>query len=153
MESHDDDQSLITQLRKCRLRATGQRLAIMKTLMESQSHPSAEDIFIRLKQSHPTLSLSTVYKTLQVMAEMGAVITIETGIGSLKFDGNPNPHHHAICSKCGKVHDVDFSKYPIDTNIADILPGFGVQSVKVFFNGLCSDCARADGNSNISENI
>jgi Fur family peroxide stress response transcriptional regulator len=153
MESHDEDQSLITQLRKCKLRATGQRLAIMKTLMESQSHLSAEDIFLRLKQSHPTLSLSTVYKTLQVMAEMGAVVTIETGIGSLKFDGNPNPHHHAICSKCGKVQDVDFSKYPISTTITNILPNFEVQSVKVFFNGLCNDCTRNNDNKNDSAGI
>ncbi len=143
MEPQAKDHSLITQLRKCHLRATGQRLAIMQSLIESQSHLSAEDIYLRLKQSHPTLSLSTVYKTLQVMSQMGAVITIETGTGSLKFDGNPSPHHHAVCSKCGMVHDVDFMKYPIDMNAKDVLPGFNVQSIKVFFNGVCAECAQS----------
>lgn len=141
MDSPTNEFTLIDQLRKCRLRATGQRLAVMQSLVESQSHLSAEDIYLRLKETHPTLSLSTVYKTLQVMAEMGAVVTIETGTGSLKFDGNPSPHHHAVCNKCGKVHDVDFSKYPIDTTVRDVLPGFNVQSIKVYFNGTCAECA------------
>jgi Fur family transcriptional regulator, peroxide stress response regulator len=136
------EHKLIEQLRKCRLRATGQRLAIMHVLMESRSHPSAEDIYHRLKKSHPTLSLSTVYKTLQVMANMGALVTIETGTSCQRFDGQMHPHHHAVCDKCGKVHDVDFDRHPIELNTKHILPGFNVQGVKVVFTGLCHNCDR-----------
>ena len=134
------EHELIEKLHTCGLRATSQRLAIMQSLVESSSHPSAEDIYNRLKRSHPTLSLSTVYKTLQVIADMGALLTIETGTSSLRFDGHTHPHHHAICEKCRKVHDVDFDKYPVDMNIKGVLQGFKVKSVKVIFNGICHVC-------------
>jgi Fe2+ or Zn2+ uptake regulation protein len=145
MQLQAEEQNLIRQLRRCRLRATNQRLAVMRNLVESRSHLSAEEIYQRLKPSHPTLSLSTVYKTLQVMAEMGAVVTIETGTGSLKFDGQTHPHHHAVCRKCGQVFDVDFKKCPVDPENTDILPGFQVQAIKVYFTGTCEYCPPVDG--------
>lgn len=140
MQAHGQERKLIEQLRKGGLRATNQRLAIMQLLRESRSHPSAEDIFRRLKRSHPTLSLSTVYKTLQVMADMGALLTIECGTGSQRFDGQTHPHHHAVCGKCGKIHDVEFDKYPIEPASKETLPGFTVHGIKVIFRGLCHGC-------------
>jgi len=140
MQQKTEEDALIGQLRKCRLRATGQRLAIMRTLMESRSHLSAEEVYQQLKPSHPTLSLSTVYKTLQVMAEMGVIVTIETGMGSQRFDGQTTPHHHAICGKCGRIYDVDFEKCPVEMDSADVVPGFNVQSIKVYFVGTCDCC-------------
>ncbi len=145
MQAHIEEQKLIEQLRKCNLRATSQRLAIMQVLMESRSHPSAEDIYQRLKRSHPTLSLSTVYKTLQVMSEMGALITIETGTGSQKFDGQTHPHHHAICGKCGQVYDVEFAILPVDLETKTVLPDFHVNAVKVYFAGICHNCQPPKG--------
>jgi Fur family peroxide stress response transcriptional regulator len=139
------EQKIIDQLRRSRLRATGQRLAIMQALDESFEHPSAEDIFNTLRKAHPTLSLSTVYKTLQVMAEMGAILTIETGIGGLRYDGHIHPHHHAICIRCGKVYDVDFDQYPVDLNRADIIPNFKIRSIKVYFSGICAVCDSLKG--------
>ena len=147
MQPQVEEQNLIRQLRKCRLRATNQRLAVMRNLVESRSHLSAEDIYQLLKPSHPTLSLSTVYKTLQVMAEVGAVVTIETGTGSLKFDGQTHPHHHAVCRKCGHVFDVDFEKCPVDSEYTDVLPGFHVQGIKIYFTGTCECCPPVDSQS------
>jgi len=139
-----DEETFVTQLRKCNLRATNQRLAIMQVMMESHSHPSAEDVFLQLKHSHPTLSLSTVYKTLQIMAEMGVLLTIDTGIGSQRFDGQVYPHHHAVCVRCGKVYDVDFGKFPVKLDSHDILPGFNVQTTKITFSGTCQVCESLD---------
>ncbi|MFA5865252.1 MAG: transcriptional repressor [Phycisphaerae bacterium] len=140
MQPYHEEHKLIEQLRTCKLRATSQRLAIMRALMASHSHPSVEDIFNRLKQTHPTLSLSTVYKTLQVMAELGVLGTIDSGIGGQRFDGNIHPHHHAICTRCGKIYDIDFVKLPINLNTKNVLPGFTVQSIKVIFSGTCHAC-------------
>ena len=145
MQTYMDEHKLIDQLRKCRLRATGQRLAVMQTLLETRNHPSAEDIFQKLKRSHPTLSLSTVYKTLQMMADMGALLTIETGSGSQRFDGHTHPHHHAVCTKCNKVLDVDFDRYPIDLNKKEVLADFDVQGIKITFSGTCQVCKAIMG--------
>ena len=140
MLTHFQEHELIEQLRKVGLRATNQRLAIIRALIDHPDHPSAEDIYRHLKRSHPTLSLATVYKTLQVMGDMGALLTIETGASSLRFDGRTHPHHHAVCDQCGKVYDVDFNKHPVDLNTKGILQGFKVKSVKVIFAGICHLC-------------
>jgi Fur family peroxide stress response transcriptional regulator len=140
MQTHSEEHKLIDVLRKSRLRATGQRLAIMQAIMDSRSHPSAEDIYQKIKPTHPTISISTIYKTIQIMARMGSVLTIETGTGGLRFDGHIDPHHHAICNKCGKVYDIDFQHYPIDLEKKNILEGFQVQGIKVTFLGTCQTC-------------
>ncbi len=140
MQRRRSERKFIEQLRKCQLRATNQRLAIMRTLMASRSHPSAEDIYQQLKHKHPTLSLSTVYKTLQVMAKIGALLTIETTSGGQRFDGQLRPHHHAVCTRCGEIYDVNFSACLVDLDKRDVLPGFSVQSIKVTFTGTCKMC-------------
>ncbi len=139
MEAYHTDQDLITKLRRGGLRATSQRLAIMKALMATRSHPSAEELYEQLKPSHPTLSLSTVYKTLQILSEIGEVLTLETGTGKQRFDGYTHNHYHATCTKCGRVFDVDYEKCPINPP-EEVLPGFKIQSTKVYFMGVCSEC-------------
>jgi len=139
------EKDIIEQLRRCGLRATGQRLAILRALREDTSHPSAEEIFRRLSGSFPTLSLSTVYKTLQTLAAMGVLTTIDNGTGKQRFEGQPDPHHHAVCNYCGRVIDIDFSLFPIPTPRDKMIPGFTVQSVKVYFNGVCRDCHGKKG--------
>lgn len=131
------EETLIEQLRGCGLRVTGQRLAILRVLRTDRDHPSAEDVYNRLKPSFPTLSLSTVYKTLQKLAQIGVIQTIDVGAGRQRFDGQDVRHHHAVCICCGKVFDVDFKAFPVDQPAKDIVPGFTVREVKVYFSGLC----------------
>jgi Fur family transcriptional regulator, peroxide stress response regulator len=140
MQTHNEEHKLIDQLRKYGVRATGQRLAIMQALLDSRSHPSAEDIYQKVKHTHPTLSISTIYKTIQIMTKMGTVLTIETGTGGQRYDGHVEPHHHAICNKCGEVFDIDFQHYPIDLDKKNVMEGFDVQGIKVTFLGTCHTC-------------
>jgi len=132
---------LIDQLRQCGLRATGQRLAILRALRQDRTHPSAEEVYDCLKRSYPTLSLSTVCKTLQTLAEMDVLQTIDTGTGRQRFEGNPEAHHHAVCTRCGRVLDVAFSKFPVELPDGRIDPSFDVLGLKVYFTGRCHKCA------------
>ncbi len=143
MQTHSEEHKLIDQLRKSRLRATGQRLTIMQAVMESRSHPSVDDIYQKVRHTYPTISISTIYKTLQTMSRMGTVLTVETGTGSQRYDGHVGLHHHAICNKCGKVFDIDFDHYPIDLDKKNILEGFQVHGIKVTFLGTCHACEKA----------
>jgi Fur family transcriptional regulator, peroxide stress response regulator len=145
MQPHPEEHKMIDQLRRSRFRATGQRLAVMQVLMESRSHPSAEEIYQTLKRSHTTMPRATVYKTLQLLSNMGALLAIETGTGGQRFDGHLHPHHHAICNKCGRVFDIDFHIYPIDLGKKDILANFKVQGIKVTFTGICHICETLKG--------
>ena len=134
------DTELIDQLRRCGLRATSQRLTILKALRADRTHPSAEELFERLRPHHATLSLSTVYKTLQTLAQKGVLQTIDSGPGRQRFEGSPAPHHHAVCTYCGRVFDVEFSRFPIEPPKRSVHPDIYVQGLKVCFTGLCRFC-------------
>src|SRR5438477_7353295 len=88
-------------------RITPQRLAVVGALVDARNHPSAEDLFARVRESCPTTSLATVYKTLHTLKEIGEVLELEFG-GSNRYDGvRPQSHPHLVCTRCGKIEDVD----------------------------------------------
>jgi len=134
------DKKLIKQLRDRGLRATAQRLAIIDALREDKTHPSAEQLYEKLKSQHPTISLSTVYKTLQVLVEFGILQTIDTGCGRQRFDGDASPHHHAVCRRCHRVFDIPAEACPIPLANRDLLPNFHIESAQLYFSGLCQKC-------------
>jgi Fe2+ or Zn2+ uptake regulation protein len=92
----------------------------------------------------PTVSLRTVYQTLNDLTAMGEIHQLDLGTGSSRFDPNLDAHHHLVCDECGQVSDVyvDFT----DVQVPDIHErGFLVTSTEVVFRGRCDRCATADG--------
>lgn len=137
------DEELIMRLRKSGLRATTQRLAILRALLNSRGHPSAEDIYNALRPQHPTLSLSTVYKTLQMLADAGQVLRIDAGGDKQRFDGYREKHHHAYCVSCGQVFDIEYNTCPLTTK--EEIDGLKILSVKLYFEVICKDCQEKAG--------
>src|SRR5689334_17413991 len=86
---------------------TPQRLAIFRALLESAEHPDADAIHKRLKGAYPTLSLGTVYKTLEMLQSLGLARAVSSPGPTRRFDGNRHPHHHLVCTRCGKLVDVE----------------------------------------------
>ena len=93
-------------LREKGFKVTPQRLAIYKILMETSKHPTAEVIFGELQSQYPTMSLATVYKTIEVLKEMGLVSSLNVGEDSFRYDANMEPHIHMICQECNEVTDL-----------------------------------------------
>ena len=95
-----------------RLKATGyrltpQRLAVLRTLIDSDQHPSVEQIYRRVRQDFPTTSLATVYNTLECLKSLREVLELPLG-GASRYDGRkPEPHAHLICTACGRIEDLD----------------------------------------------
>lgn len=87
------------------LAVTPQRLAIFRALAATDTHPSAEDLHGAVRRAMPTLSLATVYKTLDTLAAVGAVRPVSR-LGARRWDANLAPHHHLLCTGCGAVTDV-----------------------------------------------
>ncbi len=120
---------------------THQRLAIYDRLKRSKDHPSAEDIYRALKPRYPSLSLATVYKTLQTLEKLGLISLVNRPHAQARYDAITERHHHAICEGCGRIDDL-FDKR------LDVLPqpkavsGFIVHGHSVHFRGLCKGCAR-----------
>ena len=121
---------------------THQRLAIYRALLESHTHPDAERLYQTLRASYPTLSLATVYKTLEMLQSLGFIRPVSSPGPTRRFDGNQDPHHHLWCTRCQRLIDVELDA------LAPIAPpanlGFQVTDVTIQFNGVCADCRSRD---------
>ena len=101
------DASIIDALRKKGFKATPQRIAICRFALDSRDHPSVQKIYLEIKRLHPTVSLATVYKTLQVLRELRLVQELGFAQGETRIDSNPKPHVNIVCLRCGNVRDID----------------------------------------------
>jgi len=122
-------------------RITPQRLAVVGALVAARNHPSAEDLFARVRETCPTTSLATVYKTLDTLKEIGEVLELEFRDGSNRYDGvRPQSHPHLVCTRCGKIEDVDLDG--ISALAAEVAAStkYEVRSHRVDFYGICADC-------------
>ena len=92
------------------LKVTPQRQCIFRALNETRQHPTAEAVYEEVRQEMPTISLRTVYQTLNDLTAMGELHQITLGSGSARFDPTIAPHHHLVCDTCGQVSDlhIDF---------------------------------------------
>lgn len=117
-----------------------QRDAIRQNLMGRCDHPTAEMVYMDIKEDFPNISLGTVYRNLSLLSDLGEIQKISTGLGPDRFDGNVNSHCHFQCKKCYNVLDLPF-EYPMDINahagknFSGVIEGSIIQ-----FYGLCSDC-------------
>src|SRR5436309_16043377 len=102
----DRVQGFVAQCRAAGLAVTPQRLAIFRHLATTDSHPSAEELHATVRRELPTLSLATVYKTLDTLATVGAVRPVSRLGARGRWDGNVTSDHHLVCTVCGRVADV-----------------------------------------------
>src|SRR5260221_10489438 len=100
-------QQAIAALERAKLRRTPQRLAIVRAFVDDETHPTAQQIFDRLKRTMPTMSFATVYNTLAALESAGVCRVLRVNDdGSARFDPNVDAHDHAICDRCGAVRDL-----------------------------------------------
>jgi Fe2+ or Zn2+ uptake regulation protein len=121
-------------------KVTPQRQCIFRIIQGDTSHPSAEAVYTAARSEMETISLKTVYQTLNDLAEMGEVLPLDLGTGTMRFDPNvESPHHHLVCRGCGKVADLDadYSQLEVPSG-AD--HGFLLGSAEVVFRGYCDVC-------------
>ncbi|MCX8024856.1 MAG: transcriptional repressor [Thermanaerothrix sp.] len=134
---------LLDSLRKAGLRITPQRQAICELLASSHDHPTATMIYETLKPRFPSLSLATVYNTLEVLVQLGAVNVLgNAGDGMAHYDADTDPHINLACVSCHKI--VDFpSQYVqfLDEEIS-AASGYRVLGARVLYYGLCPECQQ-----------
>lgn len=123
-----------------RLKRTPQRLAILDFLAGNTSHPSAEDVYRAVSKKYRSLSVATVYNTLNALAKAGALRELSLDPERRRYDPDTSGHHHLICVACGKIADVP-------GGVAVSLPpemaqGFLVLGGHVEFHGYCAVCKK-----------
>ena len=119
---------------------TPQRRAVFAALHGDQTHPTAESVYARVSRQMPTISLRTVYQTLNDLSEMGEILHLDLGTGSARFDANVEErHHHLVCEGCGIVRDLTAD--PSSLSLHDRLPpGFRVSGTDIVVRGRCAAC-------------
>src|SRR5919112_814975 len=106
------DNQLSAALHERGQRVTPQRIVIHRALREQNRHMSAEEVLGEVEERLPGLSLPTVYATLELLEELGLLRRVGPAGGRILFDSRLDEHHHAVCSRCGRVEDIEA---PLDT--------------------------------------
>lgn len=126
-------------------KVTAQRQCIFRVLQGNVDHPSAEAVFEAARTEVATISLKTVYQTLNELAELGEIAALDLGTGTARFDPNvEGTHHHLVCRTCGKVRDLAVT-FPGLSVPPEEAQGYEVRSAEVVFRGLCEECRGPAG--------
>lgn len=131
---------IIKLLKEKGFKVTPQRIAVYETLRNTKEHPSADILYSKLQPLYPTMSLATVYKSLEVFKELNLIQELNVGEDKFRYDANVKQHPHIICLKCGKVEDVyDEMLFDLQTQVKN-KTGYDLVSQQLYFFGYCPGC-------------
>jgi Fur family ferric uptake transcriptional regulator len=133
-------------------RHTRQRQIILEEIKKLDTHPSAAMLFELVRKRLPKISLGTVYRNLDLLAETGVIQKLNTGSPEARFDWNPELHYHLRCTQCGRVEDVHDAPKVLVEQDAKTLQGFDILGHQLQFIGICPDC-RLSGQQSKSQKI
>ncbi|MBL9219284.1 MAG: transcriptional repressor [Opitutaceae bacterium] len=131
----DNRTALSHQLKACDLRPTPQREVVLKVILDKRDHPTADEIFARVKTSMPTISLATVYNCLDALVQGGLVRAVNFERGPTRYCPNLHPHAHFHDETTGSTHDIELPESLL-RQVKTILPaGYDASSVEIIFRG------------------
>lgn len=131
---------IIKLLKEKGFKVTPQRIAVYETLRNTKEHPSADILYSKLQPLYPTMSLATVYKSLEVFKELNLIQELNVGEDKFRYDANVKQHPHIVCLKCGKVEDVyDEMIFDLQTQVKN-KTGYDLVSQQLYFFGYCPGC-------------
>ncbi|MGD2085516.1 MAG: Fur family transcriptional regulator [Candidatus Aminicenantes bacterium] len=143
-----DNPHLFKRLREHGVRPTAARRLVLALLNEKNDHLSTEGIITALRDNGFTVSVATLYQNLNKLVEVGLLARIKGPDDLMRFDANLAPHHHLVCTKCGKIVDVRnneeqlLQKSPLDYQTGATLSEWHIDYIKIEFNGTCPDCRK-----------
>lgn len=129
-----------------------QREAILQAVLAKKCHPSADEVYARLKKEYPALSLGTVYRNLNHLTRAGQICRLAIPGSPDRYDGTLAPHCHLQCIRCGALVDVATPDCLREPEAAvEPPPGCTIEGAHLLFYGRCSHCAQADDVKSDSE--
>jgi len=125
------------------IKPTYQRLKILEYMSKNmKNHPTVEMIHEELLKDIPTISLTTVYNTLNTLLEKGLVYSVTITGTETRYDLDTSPHHHFLCKKCGKIIDMDI-RCAFAEGEKKTVRGNKIEEVHGYFKGICKDCSKS----------
>lgn len=139
MKKRTYGQSLV-DLKSRGIRLTPQRQVILQFLKETDDHPTAEQVYQKIGEQFPGISLATVYNTLKMLKELGVIRELSYGDMSSRYDGNDSEHAHLVCESCNHVIDIQCPTQDSLTTEEVHDSGFAIHSYRLEFYGTCASC-------------
>lgn len=124
------------------LKHSRQRDSIIEFLSTRKDHPTADTVYMNVRQSFPNISLGTVYRNLTLLADMGEILRIRVGDGVDHFDYDTSPHYHFVCRECGSVLDLDMEVTEEEDQAAQKNFEGEIEGHMTYFYGRCPNCIR-----------
>jgi len=122
-------------------RKSAQREKIFALIGESRDHPTALEVYERLKREMPSLSLGNVYRNIAILLEEGRIQGGEFGSGIVRYDAVTASHYHFVCARCGRVSDFAMPAQDEITATARRYSPHHIAGHTIRFYGVCADCA------------
>ncbi len=139
--AHQNADALAQRLSDSGLRATPQREVGYDVLLKKRDHPTADEVFVRVKSELPTISLATVYNCLETLVQCNLVRAVNFERGPTRYCPNLRPHAHFHDEQTGKTHDIDLPPELLE-NVKSVLPaGYNSSSVEIIFRGKATKAA------------
>ena len=126
------------------LKYSRQRESIKACLMGRRDHPTADHVYLTIREVYPNISLGTVYRNLNLLAEIGEIQKLNFGGGADHFDARTAPHYHFICKCCHQVSDLPMAPLGEITTLAQRYYGGKIDGHSTTFYGICELCVQSD---------
>jgi Fur family ferric uptake transcriptional regulator len=127
---------------------THQRQVILEEIKKDPSHPTADEIYERVRKRLPRISMGTVYRNLDILSSCGLIHRLDPGLPQMRFDSVTHDHYHITCMQCGKIEDAPIE--PSDNALENLenalgrLTKLGIFGHKLEFVGLCKECLQKE---------
>ena len=126
------------------LKHSRQREMIKAFLMSRKDHPTADIVYMNVRQQNPNISLGTVYRNLTLLADIGEIRRLRVGDGVDHFDADISPHYHFVCTECGAVIDLEMDSIEGITELAGAGFNGRIAGHVTYFYGSCGNCAKSE---------
>jgi Fur family peroxide stress response transcriptional regulator len=134
----------VARCRKRGIAVTPQRLAVVQALLASENHPSTDEICAAVRRRNPHVSLATVHRILEQFCEVGEARKVTLLHDVARYDGNVEPHHHVVCVRCRRVHDIEIPEVDQLLEGRTSLGQFALLRCSVEIEALCGRCQLAE---------
>ncbi len=122
------------------IKYSSQREAILRFLRTRKDHPTADFVFQHIREDIPNISLATVYRNLNQLAEAGIILRLTTNDKTDHFDACVEPHYHFCCRCCNAIKDIDMEPMPELVEKASKVSNFLIEEATILFQGVCEEC-------------
>ncbi len=126
------------------LKHSRQREMIKSFLMTRKDHPTADMVYMNVRQQNPNISLGTVYRNLTLLADIGEIQRLRIGDGVDHFDADTSLHYHFVCTKCGCVEDLDMDSIEEINEAASARFDGQIDGHVTYFYGTCGNCLQGN---------